>query len=58
METPKDKIHTHRFSTRLTDEELKQYSLIRQYVVGFCGEVSEAEVLRYLIRNWSETDHG
>lgn len=40
--------HTSRKTARLTRDE---------WMTGYCGKVSDAEVLRYLVREWSETDH-
>lgn len=48
--------HTSRKTTRLTSEELQKFQLIKMWMTGYCGEVSDAEVLRYLVREWSETD--
>jgi len=47
--------HAHRVITRLNQEEYVQFLVIRKYVVGYCGKVSDAEVLRYLVRHWSES---
>lgn len=49
--------HVRRLSTQLTKKELSQFRAVRKYVVGFCGRVSNAEVLRYLVRSWSKEDH-
>jgi hypothetical protein len=46
---PKRKVLT----TRVTPAEARQFNKVTRYVRGFCGPVSAAEVLRYLIRNWS-----
>lgn len=44
--------YVRRFTTQLTTEELKQFRAIKKYVMGFCGSVSNAEVFRFLVRNW------
>ena len=49
--------YARRLSTQLTREELAQFRAVRKYVVGFCGKVSNAEVLRYLVRDWSKEAH-
>lgn len=36
-----------------TAEEQAQFRKAKKYVVGFCGPVSDAEVLRFLVRNWT-----
>jgi hypothetical protein len=46
-----------RISTRLTKSELAQFRVVKKFVVGWCGPVSDAEVLRYLVRAWSKLDH-
>jgi hypothetical protein len=46
---PKRKVLT----TRVTAAEARQFAKVTRYVRGFCGPVSAAEVLRFLIRNWS-----
>jgi hypothetical protein len=40
-------------TTRVTLAEARQLAKVARFVRGFCGPVSTAEVLRYLIRNWS-----
>ena len=49
---------TRRLVTRLGRDELKSFGRVKKYVVGFCGHVSDAEVLRFLIRNWLKSEHG
>ena len=48
--------HSTKITTRLTKEELYLFKVIKKHVVKFCGKVSDAEVLRYLVRNWNEED--
>lgn len=48
--------HTSRKTTRLTRDELQKFQRIKKWMTGYCGKVSDAEVLRYLVREWSETD--
>lgn len=55
--TKRAKKYVRRFSTRLTKEELVRFRTIKKYVVGWCGPVSDAEVLRYLVREWSREEH-
>jgi hypothetical protein len=43
-----------KLTTRLDRGELKQFRKARRYVRGFCGPVSDAEVLRFLVRNWTD----
>jgi len=43
-----------RVATYLTPRECEILRKVRRFVVGFCGDVSDAEVLRYLVRNWSQ----
>ena len=43
-----------RIETRLNTSELKDFKKARKYVYSFCGKVSDAEVLRFLVRNWLE----
>lgn len=38
--------------TRLTRGELRQFAAVKRYVRAFCGPVSDAEVLRFLVRDW------
>ena len=53
----KEDRHAHHLSTRLTTKERAQFLVIKKYVVGWCGKISNAEVLRYLVRAWSKGDH-
>jgi hypothetical protein len=39
-------------TTRLDAEELRLFVKVRRYVRGMSGPVSDAEVLRFLIRDW------
>ncbi len=43
-----------RLTTRLTPEEVRLFKIVARYARQMCGPVSDAEVLRYLIRNWTE----
>jgi hypothetical protein len=43
-----------RIETRLNAEEMRDFRKVRKYVKSFCGKISDAEVLRYLVRNWPE----
>jgi len=52
-----DESHSKRVCTRLTNKEFEQFRVVKKYVVGFCGQVSDAEMLRYLVRDWSAQDH-
>jgi hypothetical protein len=40
-------------TTRLNAEELRDFKKARKYVISFCGKVSDAEVIRFLVRNWA-----
>jgi hypothetical protein len=42
-----------RLTTRLNANEARLFKKIARFVRGFCGPVPDAEVLRYLVRNWS-----
>ena len=44
--------YVKRVSTRLTASEVKSFRVVRRFVVGFCGKVSDVEVLRFLVCNW------
>ena len=41
-----------RKTTTLNTAELRLFVKARQYVRSMCGKVSDAEVLRYMIRDW------
>jgi len=41
--------------TRLNASELRAFKKAKKYVTAYCGKVSDAEVLRFLIRSWGET---
>lgn len=43
-----------RIATLLNQAEVKQFRVVEKFVRAYCGKVSRAEVLRYLIRNWSK----
>lgn len=49
--------YVRRLSTQLTRKELAQFRVVRKFVIGFCGNISNAEVLRYLVREWRKEDH-
>ncbi len=49
--------YVKRLSTQFTRKELAQFRVVRKFVAGFCGKVSDAEVLRYLVREWRKEDH-
>jgi hypothetical protein len=49
------KLKRHRLTTALDRHELRQFKKVAKFVRGHCGPVSDAEVLRYLVRNWSES---
>jgi len=53
----KEDRHAYHLSTRLTKKERAQFCAVKKYVVGWCGKNSNAEVLRYLVREWSKEDH-
>ena len=53
MKTKKAK-YVRRLSTRLTRRELAQFRVVKKYVVSLCGRVSDAGVLRYLVRDWEK----
>ena len=55
--TDREMRHTHRVITRLNLEEYLKFLAIRKFVVGYCGKVPDAEVLRYLVRHWSESNY-
>lgn len=42
-----------RLETRLNASEMRDFRRVRKYVWGFCGKVPDAEVLRFLVRNWT-----
>ena len=42
-----------RIETRLNSEEMKDFRRVRKYIYSFCGKVSDAEVLRFLVRDWT-----
>jgi hypothetical protein len=44
--------------TRLNVEERKQFQRAKKHVESFCGQVSDAEVLRFLIRSWPDGGPG
>ena len=44
--------HPHRLTTRLTPAEMRAFREVRKFVCSYCGKVSDAEVLRFLVRNW------
>jgi len=52
----KDK-YVRKLGTQLRKKELAQFRVIKKYVAGWCGPVSNAEVLRYLVRNWNKENH-
>jgi hypothetical protein len=39
-------------TTRLNGTEMRQFRAVARYVRGFCGPIPDAEVLRFLVRNW------
>jgi hypothetical protein len=41
-----------RKETLLNASELDAFAKVRRYVFKMCGPVSDAEVLRFLIRDW------
>lgn len=41
-----------RVVTRLNSREMRDFRSARKYVRSFCGKVSDAEVLRFLVRDW------
>ena len=43
--------------TRLNSDETKLFLKIAKYVAGYCVKVSDAEVLRYLVRSWKKEDN-
>ncbi len=44
-----------RVTTRLSPVEVRDFKRVKKFVESYSGEkVSRAEVLRYLVRNWSE----
>jgi hypothetical protein len=43
-----------KISTRLNRGEMRSFLKVRKYVRSFCGPVPDAEVLRFLVRNWEE----
>jgi hypothetical protein len=44
--------HAKRLTIRLTAKEMRDFRAVRKFVRAYCGEVSDAEVLRFLVRNW------
>lgn len=45
-------VRKKRVTTTLNTAEQRAFSLVKRYVRGYCGSVSNAEVLRFLVRNW------
>jgi len=43
-----------RVTTTLNAAERRDFARVRKFVRGYCGPVSNAEVLRFLVRNWSK----
>lgn len=41
-----------RVATTLNRAEQRAFARVRKYVRSYCGPVSDAEVLRFLVRNW------
>jgi len=41
--------------TRLNAAEVRDFKKAKKYVVAYCGKVSDAEVLRFLVRSWGES---
>jgi hypothetical protein len=39
-------------TTRLNAEELRQFAVVQRYVRKMCGVATDAEVLRFLVRDW------
>jgi hypothetical protein len=46
-------IRKKRVTTTLNAAERRDFARVRKYVRGWCGPVSDAEVLRFLVRNWT-----
>lgn len=44
----------HRVSTTLNAKERAALGKVRRFVFGYTGDKTTAEVLRFLVRNWSE----
>lgn len=43
-----------RVTTQLNPAEVRDFRRVKKFVESYCGErVSKAEVLRYLVRNWT-----
>jgi hypothetical protein len=42
-----------RMTTSLDAAEMRLFKKVARYVRAYCGHVSRAEVLRYLVRDWS-----
>ena len=41
-----------RVVTTLTASEQRAFALVKRFVQSYCGRVSDAEVLRFLVRDW------
>jgi hypothetical protein len=45
-----------RIAAWLSPAEVRTFKKVKKYVVSYCGRVSDAEVLRFLIRSWGDTE--
>lgn len=43
-----------RVTTRLSASEARDFKRVHKFVNAYCGLVSKAEVLRYLVRDWAK----
>ncbi len=41
-----------RVTTTLNTAERRAFALVKRFVRSYCGTVSDAEVLRFLVRDW------
>jgi hypothetical protein len=42
-----------RVTTQLNASEMRDFKRVKKFVESYCGKVSRAEVIRYLVRNWT-----
>ena len=41
-------------TTQLNPREVRDFKRVKKYVESYCGKVSRAEVIRFLVRNWTK----
>ncbi len=50
---PKTRVKRVRVTALLSPSEQRDFRRVHKFVDAYCGRSSKAEVLRYLVRNWS-----